>query len=247
MRSSIQPPTYRWKGIIVACCIFTAWALLMVVALSTPTVSVWFVVPAVPLLTFLYVGLFITAHDSMHGLVAPSHPRLNRGIGTLAVTMYALFSYKLLLAEHKRHHNQPGSSEDPDFHNERHSSFIAWYLNFMWHYVTIWQLAKISLVVNILTHFAGVETQRILVFFAMPALLSSLQLFYFGTYLPHRRTEEGFEDRHNARSNNFSELLSLFTCYHFGYHWEHHEYPFVPWWRLPAVRRLNHREHTSNG
>ncbi|MBD3338449.1 MAG: beta-carotene ketolase, partial [Candidatus Lokiarchaeota archaeon] len=23
---------------------------------------------------------------------------------------------------------------------------------------------------------------------------------------------------------------------HFGYHWEHHEYPNIPWWRLPAVR-----------
>jgi hypothetical protein len=41
---------------------------------------------------------------------------------------------------------------------------------------------------------------------------------------------------HNARSSSMPIWLSLLTCYHFGYHWEHHEYPYVPWcacgWRL---------------
>ena len=32
-------------------------------------------------------------------------------------------------------------------------------------------------------------------------------------------------------------LGSLVTCYHFGYHHEHHLYPAVPSWRLPAARR----------
>ena len=247
MRISVQPPTYRWKGVVVALCILTAWSSLMAVALTPPTVPFWFILAAVPLLTFLYVGLFITAHDSMHGLVAPSHPQINRWIGALAVTLYALFSFDLLLAEHKRHHNQPGSSGDPDFHRETHSSFLAWYFHFMLHYVTIWQLVKIAVVVNTLTYFGGVETERILTFFALPALLSSLQLFFFGTYLPHRRTEEAFKDRHNARSSAFAEWFSFISCYHFGYHWEHHEYPFVPWWELPAVRRLNPSEHTISG
>jgi beta-carotene ketolase (CrtW type) len=32
--------------------------------------------------------------------------------------------------------------------------------------------------------------------------------------------------------------VSLLTCFHFGYHHEHHDTPWVPWWKLPAQRRL---------
>ena len=32
-------------------------------------------------------------------------------------------------------------------------------------------------------------------------------------------------------------LVSFVSCYHFGYHWEHHVAPHVPWWRLPEARR----------
>ena len=75
-----------------------------------------------------------------------------------------------------------------------------------------------------------------MLFWALPSLLASLQLFYFGTYLPHRRDETPFLDPHQARSNGYSYLASLATCFHFGYHHEHHADPSVPWWRLPAFR-----------
>jgi fatty acid desaturase len=50
-----------------------------------------------------------------------------------------------------------------------------------------------------------------------------------GTYLPHRApTTEGvkvsdYPDEHRSRSNDMPTWLSLITCYHFGYHREHHE------------------------
>ena len=73
-----------------------------------------------------------------------------------------------------------------------------------------------------------------LVFWALPALLSSVQLFYFGTFRPHRHDDSPFADDHNARSNGFGWLASLLSCFHFGYHHEHHLAPQVPWWRLPS-------------
>jgi beta-carotene ketolase (CrtW type) len=74
-------------------------------------------------------------------------------------------------------------------------------------------------------------------FWSAPAILASLQLFWFGTYLPHRPGPAPFTDRHNARSSRMSEWTSLLTCFHFGgYHHEHHLSPGAPWWRLPAVR-----------
>jgi beta-carotene ketolase (CrtW type) len=82
---------------------------------------------------------------------------------------------------------------------------------------------------------AQVSAVNILLFWVLPILLSSLQLFFFGTYLPHRQPSAGYTNRHHARSNYFPEWLSFLTCYHFGYHWEHHEYPDLPWFELPRA------------
>jgi beta-carotene/zeaxanthin 4-ketolase len=82
----------------------------------------------------------------------------------------------------------------------------------------------------------GAQLANVLLFWALPALLSALQLFTFGTYLPHRPAPPGFADRHNARSNDYPWLVSLLTCFHFGYHHEHHLSPGTPWWRLPTLR-----------
>ena len=51
-----------------------------------------------------------------------------------------------------------------------------------------------------------------------------------------------YDNPHRARSNGYPPWLSFLTCYHFGYHFEHHEYPYVPWWGLSSVR---HREKLS--
>ena len=72
---------------------------------------------------------------------------------------------------------------------------------------------------------------------ALPAILSSVQLFTFGTFLPHRHEEAPFVDAHRSRTNDFGWLASLLTCFHFGYHHEHHLSPGTPWWALPAKRR----------
>ena len=81
---------------------------------------------------------------------------------------------------------------------------------------------------------------QIVLLYGLPALGSSLQLFYFGTFRPHCHEADdaaGFADRHNTRSEDFGTLASLASCFHFGYHLEHHRRPDVPWWALPAARR----------
>jgi beta-carotene ketolase (CrtW type) len=187
--------------------------------------------------TFLYTGLFITAHDAMHGIVAPQHKKLNNFIGALCVFLYALFSFQRLRNEHRKHHAQPASDSDPDYHDGAHRGFWAWYFHFMLTYVTWRQIAGMAIVFNVLLHTFKIPVANLLLFWIAPALLSTLQLFYFGTYLPHREPAGGYTNAHRARSNDFSALWSFLTCYHFGYHWEHHEHPYVPWWKLPAVRR----------
>lgn len=184
---------------------------------------------------WLNVGLFIVAHDAMHGSLAPFRPRLNRAIGRLCLALYAGFSFDRLITSHFDHHKYSGTERDPDFHAGGPRHFWPWYLAFVRRYFGWGNFAVLTVLLALYLFVFRVSPANALLFWAVPAILSSLQLFYFGTYLPHRHEDAPFGDRHNARSSDFPPVLSLLTCYHFGYHHEHHEAPHVPWWRLPAV------------
>jgi beta-carotene ketolase (CrtW type) len=198
-------------------------------------------IPTILLETFLYTGLFITAHDGMHGSIAPRHPRLNDALGTLCTALYALFSFRRMRAAHRKHHANPGTAADPDFAREGRHEFWRWYVEFFKAYFSWYQIAGMTVLFQLLHRAVGVDAQTLIVFWVVPSLLSTLQLFYFGTYLPHREPEGGHDNPHRARSNDYSELVSFLTCYHFGYHLEHHEHPHVPWWKLPAARSARSR------
>ncbi len=241
VRDSLRPERPNLVGGLMALWVIGGWAVSLVFLL-TRDLSGWPLWAAAGVLvqTFLYTGLFITAHDAMHGTVLPRYPRVNRAVGALAVGLYALFSYQKLLKCHWDHHRHPASEEDPDFHDGENEGTLRWYVHFMKGYLSVPQLLGMALVFNVLMYGAGIGVENLLLFWVAPALLSTWQLFYFGTLLPHREPEGGYEDHHRAQSNDFSPWVSFLTCYHFGYHWEHHERPDLPWWRLPAYRR--HRQ-----
>jgi beta-carotene ketolase (CrtW type) len=236
--TSLAPPTSNTPGVLIALAIMALWAATLIANLALlpwGKTLPWALSPlAVAVQTMLYTGLFITAHDAMHGVVAPTHRRLNDAIGATATGLYALFPFHVLRTAHHRHHAAPGTHDDPDFHDGKHPDFARWYLRFVFRYVRWQQIVGMALVFNILAHLAHIPQPRLIVFWVVPSLLSTLQLFYFGTYLPHRGHDH--PDHHRARSNNYPVWLSLITCYHFGYHWEHHQWPYLPWWRLPLAR-----------
>lgn len=188
-------------------------------------------------LSWLYVGLFIVAHDCMHGTLSSS-ARINRVVGTICLGLYACFDFAQMREKHRDHHRYPGTARDPDFLVAEAPSLRAWYLKFFREYSTPRQYLLITALSWSYLLLLDVPVANVLVFWALPALLSSLQLFVFGTYLPHRPAADDFPDGHHARSNDYPRWLSLMTCFHFGYHHEHHLAPHVPWWRLPEVRRL---------
>ena len=187
---------------------------------------------------WLSVGLFIVAHDAMHGSLAPFRPGINRAVGRVVLMLYAGIWYDALVAHHFAHHRAPGTDEDPDFAGDGHVPFLRWFGRFFAEYLSVGQIARLMAASAAYVFLFHVPLERLLLFWALPAILSAFQLFYFGTYLPHRAEEaEEFGDQHRARSNDFSWTLSLLTCFHFGYHHEHHDNPSVPWWRLPSRRR----------
>jgi beta-carotene ketolase (CrtW type) len=173
--------------------------------------------------THLYTGVFITAHDAMHGTVT-SNAKLNRLIGRVCTTIFAYNFYDNLNRKHHLHHRFVATEQDPDFHE---GSFWIWYFNFAKEYINLWQIILMAITYNILKLFLPVE--NLIFYWMMPAVLSTFQLFYFGTYLPHRKKPD---NAHRSRSQTKNHLWAFVSCYFFGYHYEHHDSPRTPWWKL---------------
>jgi beta-carotene ketolase (CrtW type) len=239
----LTPPTRR--GLLLAAGIFLSWLgswiFLLPTTLSdlTPAV-VWL---AILVRTFLQTGLFIVAHDAMHGTLWPMRPGLNRLLGQLALTLYAVLPYGPCLRNHALHHCHAGSVDDPDSPVPGQDAFWRWYGRFMAAYVSPTQVAGLGVgwlvLAAVASPFSGSSLGNVLLYGALPALLSSLQLFVVGTYLPHRPappTECG-DGHHQPRSLDLPTWLSLLSCFHFGYHWEHHAHPHLAWHELPAARQ----------
>lgn len=231
--------TQRLIGLTLAALLFGAWLALEVVALFFVQIDALhplLTMLLVAILCWLDVGLFIVAHDAMHGSLAPGSPQLNRIIGTVMLAAYAGFSFDRLRPKHMAHHRAPGTAADPDFCERAPRDPLRWYVAFFREYFGWREVAVLTVFVGLMTFAAGISYANLLLFWALPAILASMQLFLFGTFLPHAHRGGAFTDAHRARSSNFGWLASLLSCYHFGYHHEHHLHPHLPWWRLPAAR-----------
>jgi beta-carotene ketolase (CrtW type) len=190
---------------------------------------------------FLHTGLFIVAHDAMHGSLVPDHRPLNRILGGLALALYACIPYGRCRTNHLLHHRSPGHPDDPDFHDGRHTHPLRWYITFMGGYLSAGQMGSLlalwSLVLLVLSLTTPHPLATLTLFWIVPLVLSSIQLFLFGTYLPHRSHSSAKPGFDQVQSTSLPPVLSFLTCFHFGYHREHHHHPNVPWYALPSLRR----------
>jgi beta-carotene/zeaxanthin 4-ketolase len=223
-QKSIEP-----KGVLIALVIVLLWSVSLIYFLSievnwnSPLVYL-----AVIIQTHLYTGLFITAHDAMHGVVS-TNKKLNHTLGFIAAMLFSYNFYWKLFGKHHEHHQFVATDKDPDYHASH--QFIKWYFSFLEQYLNIWQFLLMAITFNILKLW--IPTENLILFWMVPAILSTLQLFYFGTYLPHRGKPN---NAHHSNSQTKNHLLAFVTCYFFGYHLEHHSSPGTPWWRLWRVK-----------
>lgn len=229
-------------GILIASIVMLLWlsSLIVLLAIDISQVPLLLIVADVLLRAFLHTGLFITAHDAMHRTVFPQNRKINDFIGSIASRMYVLLPYKTLLEKHRQHHQYPATEKDPDFCEDGNKNPVLWYLSFMKGYLEGKQswiiLIGMSLIFYPLWLGLHIPVVNLVLFWLLPLFLSSIQLFLFGIFLPHRQPENGYTNSHRAKSSNFSVLWSFLSCYHFGYHWEHHEYPNIPWYKLPSTK-----------
>ncbi|MFY9153136.1 MAG: fatty acid desaturase [Prolixibacteraceae bacterium] len=182
--------------------------------------------------TYLYTGLFITAHDSMHGQVS-ENKFVNAWIGRLCTWFFAPLSYAQLNRKHKLHHQFPGEADDPDFCTAS-QNFWRWWFSFLNNYISWMQIILMAVAFNILQNW--VSQLNLFFFWVLPSVLSTFQLFYFGTYRPHRLPHSESMMPHRSRTQKDSHLWAMLSCYFFGYHFEHHESPRTPWWKLYQIK-----------
>ncbi len=232
MTSSTQKPKITvgtYKGAIIALFITLLWFLNLSFSFRT---TVDFSAPLTYFFIFaqahLFTGLFITAHDSMHGTIS-RNSNINRFFGQLCSFLYACFYLPKLSKLHHLHHSEVVGEEDPDYHN---GNFIAWYFRFFRNYVGWINFLGYALAFNLLKFFFPIE--NLLLYWILPAFISTFQLFFFGTYQPHKKEHHHLP--HAAGSQDKNHFFAFFTCYFFGYHHEHHEYPSVPWWQLYKMK-----------
>ena len=229
-------------GVAIALLIIIIWALnfwFLLNSVSVERISWVWVGLAILGQTFLSTGLFITAHDAMHGAILSKHHQINYLIGSFALLLYGFFSYEQISTKHLQHHHAPASESDPDFHDGTHKNAIAWYICFMQRYWSWWRLVILLMAYGIMHSFLNIAYANLILFSIVPTILSSVQVFYFGTFLPHREPIDGYQNSSRAQSIYRPLFWSFLTCYHFGYHQEHHQYPNLPWWKLPSI--IKHR------
>jgi beta-carotene/zeaxanthin 4-ketolase len=229
-------------GVALAAAVIGAWISIHIGAIYNVApfdYSAFSIAATILLQSWLTVGLFIVAHDCMHGSLAPGRRTLNRAVGQFCLGIYGAFSYDALRTEHFKHHRHSGTAEDPDFDENNPAHFLPWLVTFMRGYSTWRQPAFFAAGAIIHVAAFGAEPWRVALFWMVPALVSAVQLFYFGTYLPHRVEAVAFADSHNSRSAPWPWIATLLTCFHFGRHHEHHSAPNVPWWQLPRVTLSN--------
>lgn len=185
---------------------------------------------AILLQTHLYTGVFITSHDAMHGTVSKRR-NINKLFGQITAVLFAFNSYDRLHKKHHLHHRHVASEKDPDYHES--GKFWMWYWNFLKGYTTVKQLILITVFFQLLNIFYPIE--NIIIFWVLPSILSTFQLFFFGTYLPHKDGHH-HQNKHKSRSLKKNHFWAFFSCYFFGYHYEHHDAPGIPWWRLWQIK-----------
>jgi beta-carotene ketolase (CrtW type) len=239
-QSTLRSPAA--KGVISATIVLVGWliSLISLLRLDLFSQSTWCLAAAVLVRTAFQTALFITAHDAMHGVLAPSAPAINHRIGAWFLLLYAGLPYRSCLRKHHNHHHFSGGRLDPDFCTDASIGVWGWYRSFMAGYLSQGQMIRLLglwlgiAVLATADHATG--WCNVLVVCVAPLLLSSWQLFVFGTYLPHRIQQQA-GDRQAPTSMDLPVWLSLLTCFHFGYHREHHERPQLAWFELPAEHR----------
>ena len=202
---------------------------------------------------YLAASLFAMIHDASHGLIFRRRAG-NYWTACCANVPLVMWSAVPFFRYHLWHHRSLGDYEcdvgvptTAEAYWVGNSAFRkAWWLAFFSifqalrtrkfpttkPYWTVWMLlnAAIQVSANILIFW----------FLGWQALLYlGLSIFFALGFHPlgTRVVQEHFVLADGQETNNFTGWANLFEC-NFGYHIQHHDFPNIPWNRLPRLQRM---------
>lgn len=224
------------KGLLISLLILFAWFLHLLYCLLyfIPSFSNPFLYTHIILQSWLSTGMFISAHDAMHGTIHKNR-KVNQLLGWIFTMSYGMMFFSKLKTNHFLHHKYPGTADDPDY-NSKTQQFLLWWFSFILRYASILQFVLFAVIFNIL--LLRFNEIQLLLYWIIPLFLSTIQLFYVGTYLPHKPPHTEKMKPYNSRSQQIKPLWAFLSCYFFGYHYEHHQYPNVAWWKLYQKKQI---------
>jgi len=122
---------------VFAATITAIWVITLVhcLSLNLDSLQLSTLIPLVLLRTFVQTGLFIIGHDAMHGTLVPKSSKLNHGIGSVALILYAGLSYRRCKSNHVLHHLKAETESDPDYKSHPDHSALRWFWDFMSRYM----------------------------------------------------------------------------------------------------------------
>jgi fatty acid desaturase len=218
---------------------------------SAPLLTVGIIVTAVALNTFP-----LLMHEGMHGVLF-SNRRWNWVASVLLGSTF-LMSFSAYRVLHLRHHRYLGDPRDPDdYHNYSRSRRVVWCLHFV--RLTFGPVLYVCLIpVLALKHGSMAERKLICVEYMLLASIYSMLLGVFsyrdlfvvwfvplvlmGTLTAIRGfTQHGITDASDpylaSRTMRPSPMVAFFLLNE-NYHLEHHLFPEVPSYHLPALHAL---------
>lgn len=219
---------------------------------------------------FIDHALFAVMHEAAHGLVFRRRAANNALLVAANVPMLAPFAF-LFAHWHLEHHRHQGDpARDPDLpapwelvvFPEGRIGKLLWHVCFVG--VQLFRghgpsftPAPSLLSPKILAHIALQVGVVAAVWIALgPASLAYLSASLFFVYTLHPLSGRFIQEHHLLREMGTQETASYIgplnlVSLNFGLHTEHHDFPAVPWNRLPMVRTIaaegyaNRVEHRS--
>jgi len=209
------------------------------------------------ILVALSINAFVLLmHEGMHNILF-RNPEVNRW-ASVALGSFFLMSFSAYKVLHIRHHDHLGGPDDPDdYHNYSGSKIIVWLLHYT--RLLVGSFLYIFLIPRLAFKYGSTQDRRhILQEYALLAILYValwnilpgeavlwawfLPLVIVG-YMVNIRgfTQHGITDAHDpylaSRSIYPNRVISFFLLNE-NLHLEHHLFPEIPSYNLPALNRL---------
>jgi fatty acid desaturase len=222
--------------------------------------------PLLYVVTVMWIGarqhaLLILMHEAAHGRLLPWR-RANDGVGAAALAWPVFLCLATYRRTHLAHHRHLRTDADPDFVYQRQKWFfmfprtrgeLARRLLATVSGLATLETLRVMRGLNQRGATTTVPWPRVAFYAATAVLLTALggwrllAIYWLVPIVTWLRTityvravaeHHGLDDAHPSRTTLPTRLEALFVApKHVGYHLDHHLYPSVPFYRLPALHR----------